>query len=113
MTVMSMGLTPAAAGGGFQHWPSLSQTSLMFLTGVPAGAWPFPGAGELFCACAAQARAMNPNAAIHLTCRIDASHTWRQARLLHVGGNLDFHHLVGIGHGPARRAGRRLLQLVD
>src|SRR4051812_22574269 len=45
-----------------------------------------------------------------LDARIKSAHD--AAASLHVGGDLHFHHLVGVGHGAALRTGWRLLELV-
>src|ERR1700754_740663 len=96
MTVMSSGRA-LLGGGGFQQVRKCRKMSSMVLTGASSADPPEMPASST----AAASRSLLPQRAM------------APSRLLDVGGDLDLHHLVGIGDRTAGGAGRRLLQLVD
>src|SRR6185312_8027876 len=98
ITVMSIGLA-RASGGGFQQLESLANTSLMVLTGLSAAR---PAAASKASGSAATIRIRSlPPAPFIAT------------GSFHISRDLYLQHLVGIGHGAAGGARRRLLQIID
>src|SRR5437879_13258773 len=95
ITVMSMGLA-AESGGGFQQECSLAKISLRLSSGG-GSAHPSP-----------DHRSHSRTAAKHQNGLLRVA----AIASLDVGCDLHLHHLVGLGHRPARRAFRRLLPLL-